>query len=258
MNDPRDPLLHALGDLERAVERDHPGAWEDALVGRRPVAEVAQSGGGETSAEEHAALAALFTAPIPDAEVEGLVARSVATWEPGPAVVRPVVVPLYRRGTTWSAVAAVIAFAAALVLWRRDEPLRGPGELVAYQVTVRSQSLHSKRAGDTGEGHRYRSDSTIDIVINPERAVTEAIEVRVLATDGEGHQQLLKPPVTRTAEGVMRLTGTVSEVLPLAPGHWRLRFILGSAGATRRCWRDRRRRTPSSSRSMYWRSTRSR
>ena len=37
-NEPDDPLLRALGEIERDHEQRHPGEWEDVLAGRVPAA----------------------------------------------------------------------------------------------------------------------------------------------------------------------------------------------------------------------------
>lgn len=228
MNDPRDPLLQALGDLEREHEREHPAAWEDVLAGRASASEVA-SRPMSGAPSEQAALSSLFTGPIPDDEIEGVVARTLAGWKAEPAPLRPVIVPLHRRGATWTGIAVVLAVAAALILWIAIPP-PARGALVAYDFTVRSQSVQVQRTTDGTEVHRYRPESSIDIAITPERAVTEAIELRILARDEQGQESLLAPPVTRSPEGALRVSGRLEAVLPLAPGRWRLRLILSLPG----------------------------
>lgn len=228
MTEPRDPLLQALGDLERDIERDHPGAWEDVLTGRTSAAEVAASAGPSPS-PEHAALASLFTGPIPAQEVDDLVTRTLASWGARPEPVRHVVVPLHRRRATWAGVAAVLAIAAALVVWRVSD-LQPRRELVAYDLTLRSHGVQIQRSSDSPDVPRYLPDSTFDLVIAPERADPGPIELRVLARDGAGREVLLAPPVTRSPEGTLRLVGRLDAVLPLDPGRWHIQVLLSRPG----------------------------
>jgi len=240
MNDRPDPLLQALGELERDHARDHPGAWDDVLIGRRSAAEVAASP-AHNEAEEQAALASLFTGPIPAAEVDGLIERTLASW--GPALpaspTPPVVVPLFRRRSTWTAVVVVLAVAAAILLWLPGLWVPGqpqPGDmLVAYTVVERSQGLQATRTDNVPPTvHRYQSSSTIHLVISPEHGVTEATELRVLARDHDGHETLFEPVATRSAEGTIRILGRLDTVLPLGPGRWRLSFVVSRPGASPR------------------------
>lgn len=227
MNQGPDPLLAALGALERDDPRDDPGPWVDRLAGR---GEAPAPDG--SAPNEHAALAALFTAPIPEREVDELTARVQAAWAPesapapapASAPASASVVPLRRGPRFWTAFAGTFALAAAIVLW---VGLDAPPELGRYSVEVRSTSVRDDRApAAPGVAHRYRTDSTLDLVIAPERAVRQAVALRVLARDAGGRERLLAPPVAQNAEGVLTLRGRLDAVLPLAPGVWRLDLIV--------------------------------
>ena len=231
-----DPLLAALGALERDDPRDDPGPWVDRLAGR------GEAPAPDASApDEHAALAALFTAPIPEREVDELTACVQAAWAPeaapapasapasAPAPAPAPVVPLRRGPRFWTALAGTFALAAAIVLW---VGLDAPPELGRYSVEVRSTSVRDDRApAAPGVAHRYRTDSTLDLVIAPERAVRQAVTRRVLARDAGGRERLLAPPVAQNAEGVLTLRGRLDAVLPLAPGVWRVDLIVTPEGA---------------------------
>lgn len=145
-NEPDDPLLRALGAVERDHEQRHPGEWEDVLAGRVPAATAAAARAGVDPPEEHAAFAAMFGAPIDDAEVEQLVARasrSLAEEASQPATRN--VVPLRRR--VQIAAAVVLAIAAALVLWRL--PGEAPrGTPIAYALTVCNAAIEPVRSSD--------------------------------------------------------------------------------------------------------------
>lgn len=219
MTDRPDPLLAALGALARDDPRDDPDPWVDRLTGRGEAPPPDSS-----VPDEHAALAALFTAPIPEREVDELTARVQAAWAPAPAPV----VPLRRSPRRWTALVGTLALAAAILLWVR---LDAPPELARYSVEVRSASVSVDRApAAPAVVHRYRTDSTLDLVVAPERAVSQAVALRVLARDAGGRERLLAPPVARNAEGVFSLRGRLDAVLQLEPGVWHLDLIVTPEG----------------------------
>lgn len=216
-----DPLLAALGALGREEQRDDSDPWVDLLTGRSSAPPAPP---GSSDPEEHAALAALFTAPIPDHEVEALTERARAAWAPAASSV----VPLRRRPRFWTALAGSLALAATILLWIRIDASAS----VAYSVEVRSTSVSPDRApAASNVAHRYRPDSTLDVVIAPERAVTQPVALRILARDASGRERLLSPPVARNPEGVLSLRGRLDAILSLAPGLWRLHFIVTPADA---------------------------
>lgn len=234
MSEQPDPLLSALGALEREDDRDPPTGWEDVLAGRRSAAEVAATVVGDP--EEHAMLAALFTGPVADDEVERLVDKSLATaagsTAPAPEAAPPpasaTVVPFVRRRSTW--VGSVLAVAAAVALWVGVEAARP--EEVSYHLAVRSQSVQVERGHEeTAQKARYRADSWIDLPLMPTRTVTGERVVRVRARGADGEARLLAPPVERSPDGVLRVVGRLDSVLPLTPGRWQLEFIVAAPGA---------------------------
>lgn len=222
MSQTDDSLLRALAELEREeYERPYPQAWEDVLAGRATPAQAAEARAGVDPPDQHAAYQAAFTGPIARAELDAVVDRLIA--RPREA---EVLRPRFGRGVIVG-IAAVLAVAAALVLWQL--PREGPrGQLVAYGLTVRSTGLQTKRGAEE-EPHRYRPTSQIDWVLSPELAVTNAVELRVLASDGAA-VRLLAPAVTRLPGGVLRLRGEFAQVLGLPPGVWQLRFIVSPGG----------------------------
>ncbi|WAS89596.1 hypothetical protein [Nannocystis punicea] len=84
MTEPLDPLLRALGELERDLDRRHPGEWEDALAGRRDPADVAAARAALDPADEHAAFTDMFSKPASEADLEALLDRAAAVLA-GPA-----------------------------------------------------------------------------------------------------------------------------------------------------------------------------
>jgi len=225
-NEPDDPLLRALGEIERDHEQRHPAEWEDVLAGRIPAATAAAARAAVDPPGEHAAFSAMFGAPIGDAEVEQLVARASRSLvdEARPPATRDVA-PLRRR---WPIAAAVVlAIAAALVLWRL--PGEAPrGTPIAYALTVRNQATLPVRSSDAAtEVAHYRSDSEIDWVLSPEATTADEVTLQVVARADDGHEVTLTPVFTRSSAGALRLRGRLVEVLPgLPPGRWQLRFVV--------------------------------
>ena len=223
----RDPLLRALGELEREeYEHTYPEQWEAVLAGRATPAEATAA--RDDPEPLRAAYTAAFPGPLPEAEIQAMTDRVAATL--GVHEADKVVRPRFGR-TVAIAVAAVLAVAAALVLWLVPREPPRPS-LVAYSLTVRNPGLHDKRSSDA-PGDRYLPDSTIDWVLSPELATTETV-LRVLASDEAGTVRLVAPPVTASPDGTLRLHGRFSQLLQLAPGRWQLRFVVcaGTAPGT--------------------------
>ncbi|MBK7829250.1 hypothetical protein [Nannocystis sp.] len=127
MSEEQDPLLRALGEVERDYQIRYPKAWEPAVAGKVTAADVAAERASIDPPEEHAAFVAMFSRPVSDAEVEGLVGRVAAvvstmpvesTPPPGGRPKLAPVVPRFRRKTAVTAVmiAVVMAIAAAVLL----------------------------------------------------------------------------------------------------------------------------------------------
>ena len=243
MSDEHDPLLRALGEVERDYQVRYPKAWEPVLAGKRTAAEVADERAGIDAPEEHAAFVAMFSKPVSEAEVEGLVGRVAAVVStlqvatappPGPRPKpAPVVVPLYRRTSTLAAVTVIgVAIAAAVLLWQAPAQVVPRGERIAYSLTVRNETVRSTRSSDAAEPvAKYRRDSQIDWVLSPATPQRAAVELRVEARAASGAVTVLTPAVKRSQEGALRLRGVFGELLPLAPGAWTLKLSVGTSEA---------------------------
>lgn len=242
MSDEQDPLLRALGEVERDYQIRYPKAWEPVVAGKRPAADVAAEREGVDPPDEQAEFLAMFAKPVSDAEVDGLVGRvaavvstlQVATEPPGGARPRvkpaPVVVPLLRRRGTIAAVAVtVMAIAAAVVLWQLPEQVGPRGERIAYALTVRNETVKSTRSSDAAVGvAKYYGDSQIDWVLSPATPQRAPVQVRVEAKAADGAVMVLMPAATRSGEGALRVRGKFGELMPLAPGRWGLKFVVGT------------------------------
>lgn len=85
MNEQLDPLLRALGEVERDLERRHPAAWERVVAGEADPEDVAAERSGLDPPDEHAVFKDMFSRPASDAEIDALVGRAAAALAAGPA-----------------------------------------------------------------------------------------------------------------------------------------------------------------------------
>jgi hypothetical protein len=130
MSDEQDPLLRALGEVERDYQVHYPKGWELVLAGKRPAGEVAEERAGVDLADEHATFVAMFSKPVSEAEVDALVGRVAAvvstlqvesTPPPGRRLIpapAPVVPLLRRKSTQAAAAVGLMVLAVALLLWQ--------------------------------------------------------------------------------------------------------------------------------------------
>lgn len=245
MNEPLDPLLRALGEVERDLERRHPAAWERALAGEADPEDVAAARAAIDAPEEQAVFKDMFSRPASEAELEALIGRAAAVLggakveavTPTPTKVEAAaaepakVIPLApRRSRVLAAVSIATAIAAALLLWRFTA-IAPQADFGAYGLTVRDSAVQALRSTDTkAEVSRYRLDSEIDWVLSPEREVGRVVDLRVVARAPGGWEELIVPVFTRSPAGALRLRGRLADVLPIKPGRWRLAFVVSAAG----------------------------
>lgn len=243
MNEPLDPLLRALGEVERDLERRHPAAWERALAGEADPEDVAAARAAIDAPEEQAVFKDMFSKPASEAELEALIGRAAAVLGgakveaatptkvevPAPEVAK--VIPLApRRSRVLAAASIVTAIAAAVLLWRFTA-IAPQADFGAYGLTVRDSAVQALRSTDTkAEVSRYRLDSEIDWVLSPEREVGRVVDLRVVARAPGGWEELIVPVFTRSPAGALRLRGRLADVLPVKPGRWRLAFVVSAAG----------------------------
>lgn len=243
MNEPLDPLLRALGEVERDLERRHPAAWERALAGEADPEDVAAERAAIDGPEEQAVFKDMFSKPASEAELEALIGRAAAMLGGAkveaatPAKVEAAapevakVIPLApRRSRVLAAVSIVTAIAAAVLLWRFTA-IAPQADFGAYGLTVRDSAVQALRSTDTkAEVSRYRLDSEIDWVLSPEREIGRVVDLRVVARAPGGWEELIVPVFTRSPAGALRLRGRLADVLPIKPGRWRLAFVVSAAG----------------------------
>lgn len=230
MTDARDPLLAALGEIEREHELRHPAAWEAVLAGTADPRAVADERAAVDPVDEHAVFQDMFSRPASEAELAALVERAAGVLGAAPTAPPAARVVALPRRRLVAVVAAALAIAAALVLWRAAAPAPVP-VFGSYSVTVRDTPVQALRSRPSdGPVARYRRDSEVDWVLSPEREVDAAVAVQVLARAASGSQELVTPVFTRSPAGALRIRGPLATVLPLAPGRWQLAFVVSAAG----------------------------
>jgi hypothetical protein len=127
------------------------------------------------------------------------------------------------RGRTAAIVSAVVAVAAALVLWvalpRTSEP-----QLPSYALTELRGGASSMR-GDPGSlDHvvELNAGEEIEITMTPASATRVPLVVDVIA-EAQGHEPTMaRVPAIVSASGAVRIAGSPTEWLGLAPGSWRI------------------------------------
>ncbi len=138
------------------------------------------------------------------------------------------------RGGWWTA-AVALAAAALAVLWvlGRGSGLTEDEVLPGYTWVVRNEVVRPER-GDApaSTAAAYRPGSDISWFVRPDHGIDDSVVVAIVARrDGDAPQVFVPPPdVTRISErGVVHLGGKFGAVVPVPPGRWELRVLVGRA-----------------------------
>jgi hypothetical protein len=149
-----------------------------------------------------------------------------------PAVPRPPapVVPfrrLGRQGGVVAATAAIMAIAAALVLLLLLPGHRTPISDYGYAAEL-SGGVQALR-GAPSTSRTFVPGSSFELVVRPRTAVAGPVEVRCFLRRGAE----LRPwpaPAEVTAEGLVRIAGTVGREIAIPPGESTLWVVVGRPG----------------------------
>lgn len=137
------------------------------------------------------------------------------------------VVPLAPRRRPRMIVPVVAAMAAAAAVFLLVSP-RGGRPLPGYTLSLSSEQEVRSGAAEA-EVPRLGPGSLIDLILRPEQAVTEPVEVRAFLLR-PGEAQAWTPPMERSAEGAVRIHGPVESLLSISPGEWTLAIAVGRPG----------------------------
>lgn len=129
----------------------------------------------------------------------------------------------------WGApAAALLAAAAAILLFVLPAD---PTALPHYSLDVRSgEKVVRSDEAPTGDVTTYSDGAIFDFVLVPDTTVTEDVAL-VAVVIGEGGARAWNAPTEALTGGTLRVRGKVGEQLDLAPGAWRVVFLVGAKGA---------------------------
>ncbi|MEM9458128.1 MAG: hypothetical protein AAGF11_28395 [Myxococcota bacterium] len=170
----------------------------------------------------------------------GASTRSVPEPEPEPELEggAAVVSLASRRRSRVMWIGIVTAVAAALLLWvgmtpDSISPASGP-LLPPYAATRLGGGTATLRSADAGIPGSVvlAPDASIDWIFTPRSPVRTPVGVVLLATSAE-HDAILRRPeaLEVSREGVVRISGRLTEVLPLSSGTWSIVVVLGDPAA---------------------------
>ena len=136
-------------------------------------------------------------------------------------------IPFRRSRRFGGALVAAAAIAAALILLLvlpgRPTPISDYG--YAAELSGGVQALR----GDRSASRTFPPGSSFELVLRPRTAVAGPVEVRCFLRRGAE----LRPwpaPAEVTAEGLVRIAGTVGREIALPPGEWTLWVVVGRPG----------------------------
>jgi len=255
-----DDLLEQLGRIEREARPDD--AWDDVLDGRRPVDAVVQERRAAGDDPEELEALARASAPVGEAERQAWVGRLRAAMaspveagagdaaSPAPVEAEAGGVPpvdlaarrAQRRRWGVGGGVALAAAAAVLLTWGGGRPSGTEGSasaerlpLPSFSLVVRNETVSEVRSADASDAagpDRYRPDSSVHWMVQPEGPVAGVLELAAIVRDDAGGACLARPAVARASEtGVLEVRGTVEEVLGLTAGHWTVELVVARAGA---------------------------
>lgn len=226
-----DKLLLELGRVarERRQAEGHDERWESLTAGTLSEADRKEL---ERLAQEDSAAGEAYEAfrPLDAAARERMTARleqelaaAPVKEDSPPARVLPLA-PRRRLRTVVPTLAAMAAAAAVLLMvsTRKGPPLPG------YTLSFSSEQAVRGGAPEQ-EVPRLGPGSLLELLLRPEQAVKEPVEVRAFLLR-QGEARAWTPPMERSADGAVRIRGPVEALLSVPPGEWTLVITVGRPG----------------------------
>ena len=196
-------------ELER-LAREDPAAGE-AYEAFKPLDAAARERIAERLKRELAAEPAREAPPPPVSEASP------------PARILPLSPRRRLRGIAPALAAMAVAAAVLIGVFSRGEP-----PLPGYGLSFSSEQ--GVRAGAPElEVPRLGPGSLVELVLRPEQAVEEPVEVRAFLLR-PGEARAWTPPMERSSEGAVRIRGPVEALLSIPPGEWTLAIAVGRPG----------------------------
>lgn len=139
----------------------------------------------------------------------------------------------YRQRRPWRWIAATAA-AAGLALALSPKPsLEGEhadpaprAELADYSIELRGATQTLRGRDSASDVPRYRLDGIFELIVAPSEWTSEVPELRLFMFGPDGGTVIECEP-QRDADGRIRVSGPVHELLGTRPGHWTLAVVLG-------------------------------
>jgi hypothetical protein len=166
------------------------------------------------------ALALELSVPVPDSLVRTAVELGTARSRP-----RPTFAP-------YAAVAGLLAAAALAVVFLTRPPSEGQGPVQGWQVRGPLGGLADARSADDDRvTHQFAPGAILRVLVEPGPNATRDAEVEPYVVDGEGRLRAATGlRLERGPTGIVRLSGTVSEVFSGRIGSARLAVVLRPRG----------------------------
>lgn len=134
------------------------------------------------------------------------------------------------RSQVW--VGAIVAMAAALVLWLALSGERGPTDPAwpAYEISRLEGGASVVRSSDEGTPSTLtlRASDTVDAAFSPVSPVNAPTKAVLLATPTSGAARLVPLPQAEvSASGAVRVRAKVSDILGETLGTWHIQILIG-------------------------------
>ena len=138
-----------------------------------------------------------------------------------------------RRSTIWVVAGAVVAAAAALVLWfARPAPVET--QLPAYSLDLVEGGPATVRGAPSNVEKVLELDSphdSIEVRLSPAAPMADAIDVSLLATKDDGTSVFTAAvDVPVSGSGSIHMRGPLDDFIVLPAGHWTLELVVSPAG----------------------------
>jgi hypothetical protein len=155
--------------------------------------------------------------PLDDAAKDRIAARIPST-AASPALAAAKVVPMPQRPRRAAWIAAAVAIAAGVAVWRGAPAPEPTSTLPAYAMTMSSGDRATRGGGSVAtEETEVAPDSRLVIWLRPAKQVSGPVGVRAFLVQG-GVARPWSPPVKVSADGAVAIEGTAAALLGDSPG----------------------------------------